>query len=446
MNRILRLTLCTLLTLTLAACSKDDEEAVDYTQKRVVLVYMVAENNDLDEYSDTNFNEIVAGSKSLSKNTEIVCYIDNSYRNPTIKKVVKGNATTQYQYSGLVNSVDPEKMREVLQKMITDNPAGEYSLVMWGHGTGSLFSEDTIATTATRAYGCEYIGKTYKWINTPAMAQVFKNLRTSQGETVNFKVLLFDCCLMQNVEVAYELRDAAQYIVASPSESPARGAPYATMLPAFEQSAETAARQLVGYIGDYDYSSIKISGTCVSAIKTSELEGFLQATREALLSINNGTSPLQLSTTPFIKDSISFDYGDNISDCLYYAKMKDNLSLDDMGWGKYNVMYDMKDIMRSNLTLAEYYKWLAALERLVIERRRAKDIRDIEQSGFVPWASGCIQNNAWHSFYLCDETYGGISMLFPSATYASTSPNFNKVGFKSEWWNKVGWKELGWQE
>lgn len=39
------------------------------------------------------------------------------------------------------------------------------------------------------------------------------------------KFILFDSCSMQAVEVAYELRDCAEYFIGSPTEIPGPGAP-----------------------------------------------------------------------------------------------------------------------------------------------------------------------------------------------------------------------------
>lgn len=44
--------------------------------------------------------------------------------------------------------------------------------------------------------------------------------------------LLFDACFMQSVEVVYELKEHADYIIGSPTEIPAPGAPYQKVVPA----------------------------------------------------------------------------------------------------------------------------------------------------------------------------------------------------------------------
>ena len=51
------------------------------------------------------------------------------------------------------------------------------------------------------------------------------------GSGVRFDYLLFDACFMSSVEALYDLRRAADYIVASPCEVMAHGFPYDTVIP-----------------------------------------------------------------------------------------------------------------------------------------------------------------------------------------------------------------------
>ena len=44
-------------------------------------------------------------------------------------------------------------------------------------------------------------------------------------------VIMFDACLMANMETAYELKDRAHYFLAAPNSIPAEGFPYDKALP-----------------------------------------------------------------------------------------------------------------------------------------------------------------------------------------------------------------------
>ena len=46
---------------------------------------------------------------------------------------------------------------------------------------------------------------------------------------IHFDYILFDACLMSQVEVAYELRNAADYLILSPAEVMSAGFPYFKM-------------------------------------------------------------------------------------------------------------------------------------------------------------------------------------------------------------------------
>ena len=49
---------------------------------------------------------------------------------------------------------------------------------------------------------------------------------------VRLRYIFFDACLMQNVEVAYALRNVTDYVVAAPMSIPAAGADYTHQLQA----------------------------------------------------------------------------------------------------------------------------------------------------------------------------------------------------------------------
>ena len=105
-------------------------------------------------------------------------------------------------------------------------------------------------------------------------------------EAPHFDFILFDACFMLSVEVGYELRDYADYILGSPTETPGTGAPYDKILPhmfAEDAAIPMAQAYFKAYQDIYDEgrgisNDYWTGGTAIGVMKTSELERLAQAT------------------------------------------------------------------------------------------------------------------------------------------------------------------------
>ncbi|MBU2574328.1 MAG: hypothetical protein KKH28_09665 [Elusimicrobia bacterium] len=97
-------------------------------------------------------------------------------------------------------------------------PAKNYMLIVWNHGNG--WSKD-IRFESNK--GISYDSETGNHMSTPQLAQALAQIGKIQ-------ILGMDACLMQMIEVGYEIRDYAEYIVASEETEPADGYTYNTFL------------------------------------------------------------------------------------------------------------------------------------------------------------------------------------------------------------------------
>lgn len=103
-------------------------------------------------------------------------------------------------------SASGEVLHSVIHDAITAFPAMEYGLILWSHGTGWLPEGvfDTLKhgnRSKFRSFGFDS-GKEMK------ITELAENL------PVKFEFIIFDACLMSNIETLYELRNAANYIIA----------------------------------------------------------------------------------------------------------------------------------------------------------------------------------------------------------------------------------------
>lgn len=140
-------------------------------------------------------------------------------------------------------------------------PAQRYVLVIWNHGSG--WNKDLELETGK---GISYDDESGSHITTQQLKQVL-------GETGKMEILSMDACLMQMLEVAYETRTGADYIVASEETEPGDGYTYNTWLdklaakPSMTQAE--LSRTMVDSYTDH-YQAIK-QGATQSSVKTEGL-------------------------------------------------------------------------------------------------------------------------------------------------------------------------------
>jgi hypothetical protein len=113
---------------------------------------------------------------------------------------------------GFVNMADPKTLTDFLVWGIKNFPAKKYVVVLSDHGAGILGGFEDRGELMT-------------------LPLISKALAAAEKETgVKPDVLMFDCCLMAQTEVAYELKDRAQVMIASEETVGGAGMPYIPML------------------------------------------------------------------------------------------------------------------------------------------------------------------------------------------------------------------------
>jgi len=146
-------------------------------------------------------------------------------------------------------------------------PAKRYMLVIWNHGTGWKTDK-----RLPEGKGISYDFDTNNHISTPELQMAMKKI----GKV---DILAFDACLMQMLEVAYEVREYANYIFASEQVLPASGFPYDYFLEFFSGKSavldtETiilmANDSVASYLADMEDKPITLS-----TLKLSEMDTFV---------------------------------------------------------------------------------------------------------------------------------------------------------------------------
>ena len=397
-------------TCSFFACSKDDDTppvVSPYAESRTVMVYMVAENS-LSPNATTDVQEMLVGmnNDTLNVNDRLVIYLDD-VKSPriyvvdkTTKKTLLSDLTPVITYEEDVNSASAEQLGAFVDYVKTHYPAESYGLVMWSHASGwapSSYDGDRSGKTSSmrKAFGVDN-GKnisTKDGGNNGHQMEIADMASVLEGETFDF--IFFDACVMQTIEVAYELRHLADYLIASPAEIPAPGANYKTMMRTMFSKEDVVTRIMTDYEREYRNSY----GLVISAVNTSVLEDY--ATYMKSIVAHHRSEMMELDASSMLNYMRYGTWTTNFPDFL-----------------------DMQGVMLKVLDDEEFVQWKAETDKLVT----------------------CVHAGYWYSDYpkgkvtIDDAQCCGISMFIPFEKYASNSWAFNDEYLKTSW-AKAVWIE-----
>lgn len=209
----------------------NESESLDSKVSRTVLVYMAADNA-LSVYADESLSNLETGLKrTLTNGGNLIVYLDIENELPSLIHFKKTGVGIKRQIIKTYtehNSASEEVMSTVFRDTYDRFPANEYGLIFWGHGSGWMPSEGIYfkqEKTRQSDYPTRWVGQDQSdYLDIQGFGKALKSAPF-------LEFIVMDACLMGNVEVAYELVDAAKYLIASPTEIHAEGMPYDKILP-----------------------------------------------------------------------------------------------------------------------------------------------------------------------------------------------------------------------
>ena len=307
MNK-LKIYLHFILFLLLFGCKKD-EPFVDIppvSTHRSVLVYLGADNNFRAE-ARQKIEQLRSGwDKDIDGN--LLVYADAG-DSPVWVHIYhssrKGNVADTIAVYPAENSARPETLRRMINKLQEDYPAESYGLVVLSHATGWVPADMSLPTIALRSVILDrgtVDPDNYMELSAFADAIPYK-----------LDFMVFDACFMGSVEVAYELKDKTDYIVASPSEVLVPGFVYPTMMQHLfraQLDLTAVAREFYEY---YDAQKGISRSATVSVVKTSGLDALAAFTGE--LPTPTGSNDNLINSVQHFgygQQKIYFDFGDYI--------------------------------------------------------------------------------------------------------------------------------------
>ena len=252
--------------------------------KWTILTYIAAHNN-LDVFGKKSLREIL----EVGSTDDVIHGVLFDGQTGAARYVmgepgfVKGNE--QEQLGASFDSGDPDALISTVKWLFGKYPAQRYGLVLWSHGSGwepheieSIANEvrpepkinaaegkERAAAPASRCFFRSTLRTILKAqssterailfddgtghsLDTLELARVSEAVAAFIGQPVD--LLGMDACLMANLEVAYEIRNAVRYLVASEEFVPGHSWPYREIFGGLRANPDQSGADLARFVVD----------------------------------------------------------------------------------------------------------------------------------------------------------------------------------------------------
>jgi hypothetical protein len=272
--------------------------------KWTIMVYMNADNNlesagidDFLEMAKVGSNEDIDIIVQMDRASGTSSTYDNwtTCRRFRITKDMTPADGNELADIGECNMADPQTLKDFITWATQNYPAPSYALIMWNHGDGwrslepvssdesSLMQEDRIALSV-KAAGFDDTSDDYLYMD--EMEQALKDAN------IHFDLIGFDECLMAMAEVAYEIKDFADVMVASEEEEPGPGWPYDDFLQNLVSDPDLTASELANSIVNA-FGAEYSSSTTLSALDLTRFTDFINSMNDFIMSASNDWDSIQ---------------------------------------------------------------------------------------------------------------------------------------------------------
>ncbi|EJX09163.1 clostripain family protein [gut metagenome] len=405
MNKIRMVCLLFIVLLLMVSCN----HAVEYEGPvlpqprglvdRTVLVYIVGDcgysDGELSDLFEVNFQDMLKGMRYVDySKCNLIVYsemVDDVPRLISVKKTgERVVADTVFTYEEQ-NPLDKQVMSSVISQTVNYFPAKSYGFAFLSHSASWL--------PATKKMNDRSIGMYRK---TQMDITDFHYALLSFPKPLKF--ILFDSCLMQAVEVAYELRDCVEFLIGSPTEIPGPGAPYDKVVPEFFAEEDCASRIASAYFKEYknrytgsiNGSGYWTRGVSISAVKTSALD--------------------------LLADKTGIVYAQAIGELGHLQKA----GIQRYDWSSNDANYDLNGFISSLLREDDelYREWKNAFDDAV-----------------VYWNTTPKNYSDFHQMFSMDKAHG-LSVYIPEGVYNSQRNIFYRT---LQWAKAVGLDRIMWK-
>ena len=277
----------TILLLTVVSCSNDNEPTIKPDgPSRTILVYMVATNSLSDNVAD-DIEEMMQGMTAVEgDDCHLLVYEANYNADPMLYEITSANGKASISplktYQTTTSSASVERMSEVISDAVATAPAESYGLVLWSHATGWVRVLESASKSSGTVRPADFADDNGQWMTISDLARAIPDGL--------FDFIYADACYMGCIEIAYQLRDKANYYIASPTETLSPGMPYDENIPCLfgDLNSLTQACQ-----NTYNYYESRGSYATISLTDCSQLDEIAELCRQIHLNPADVTVPIE---------------------------------------------------------------------------------------------------------------------------------------------------------
>lgn len=217
---------------------------------------------------------------------------------------------------GELNMGDPQTLIDFTDWATNNYPAKKYLLVIWNHGGGFR----SLSLTKDIAWDDTSGGDK---ITMPELEYALSAINAQMGKKID--IVGMDACFMAMTEVAYQIKDYADILVASEESEPFDGWPYDTILGELTANPLMSSEQLSADIVDKYIYSYPYNGVTQSAIDLNHMGTLAtQSSNLALAIMSDSLTPKNVYInaayySQYYGDPDFIDLYDFCSKILFYS-------------------------------------------------------------------------------------------------------------------------------
>lgn len=432
--RILSLMAACVMCMTSCLTDNKDEEIPDPEVFEKVNILYSAGHNDLTGYLKDDINELAASATQcwnapydalIVFSHLAVSYKDFTPTEPKISRVKEKGGKIIYEtlktFPEETVSVNPDTFNEVLLYIKEHFPAKEYNLIFSSHGSGYLPQgylgnsskiEHDYGGNASQSYRTQKarheaaypapadipgpqtkgIGADYAGSSSNSYEMDITDFAAAIPMKLN--AVIFDACFMGGVEVAYELKDKCNYLVASQSEILADGMVYTAMGQRIFGRVTDLQGLCEDYYDNYNTGSFTDNGGIISLADCRMLNNLAKVCLELFEKYRDAQS-----------GTLPADYSQVQG---FYRK----------GVGHYHGFYDLRDIMaKSGCSDEDLKKLDNAINECIVYKNAT--------AGFI---------TGYNGFWV--SSHCGLSMYLPAHKGTNGNAYLDEY-YKGLAWNKA---------
>ncbi len=208
--------------------------------KWTFMIYMDGDNS-LDPYTDYDLNEM----ERVGSSNDVNIVVEKDDYGPAGRYFIKPYEEELLENLGEVDMGDSQTLINFGLWTIENFPADHYVLVLWNHGGGFKRAFD-ISTLILKDI-CEDTSSGGDAITMSELRNALSAISQRLGHKID--IVGMDACLMGMLEVAYEIKDFTDFMVASENTEPGDGWPYDKVLEVLinnpDISPENFAKEIV---------------------------------------------------------------------------------------------------------------------------------------------------------------------------------------------------------